>query len=68
MLDVICGGVSDIGETLGKFGVDIKPLTDRMTEVMQITRAGSKEYEQLPAPEEVKQLPKPSDEEKDGGK
>lgn len=56
MLDVIRGGVSDIGETLGKFGVDIKPLTDRISEVLQITRANSKEYEQLPAPEEVKQI------------
>ncbi|NOR61180.1 MAG: hypothetical protein GQ535_01635 [Rhodobacteraceae bacterium] len=68
MLDVIRGGVSDFGETLGKFGVDIKPLTDRINEVMQITRAGSKEYEKLPAPEERKQLPKPTDEEKAEGK
>ncbi len=59
MLDVVRAGVSDVGETLGKFGNDIKPLTDRMKEVAQITRANSKEYEQIPAPEEVKQLPAP---------
>jgi hypothetical protein len=59
--DVILGGISDIGETLGKFGVDIKPLTDRMNEVVKITRKGTKEYDQLPAPEEVKQLPPPKE-------
>lgn len=61
MYDVIIGGVSDIGETLGKFGKDIKPLTDRINEVMKITRAATKEYDQIPAPDEVKQLPKPED-------
>lgn len=61
-LDVILGGVSDIGETAGKFGRDIKPLFDRMKEIAGIARKGSSEYDQLPAPEEVKQLPPPSDE------
>lgn len=56
LLDVVRGGVSDVGETLGKFGTDIKPLTDRMKEVMQITRRNSKEYDQIPAPEEIKQI------------
>lgn len=56
LLDVVRGGVSDVGETLGKFGTDIKPLTDRMKEVMQITRKNSKEYDQIPAPEEIKQI------------
>ncbi len=60
MFDVILGGVSDIGETLGKFGKNIKPLTDRMNEVMKITRKATKEYDQIPPPEEVKQLPKPN--------
>ncbi len=61
LFDVILGGVSDIGETLGKFGKDVKPLTDRMNEVAQITRQGTKEYDQIPAPEEIKRLPKPDD-------
>ncbi|UWR69593.1 hypothetical protein [Phaeobacter inhibens] len=61
LLDVIRAGVSDIGETLGKFGTDIKPLTDRMNEVAKITRSNSKEYEKIPAPEEIKQLPKPEE-------
>lgn len=61
LFDVILGGVSDIGETVGKFGKDIKPLTDRMNEVAQITRQGTNEYDQIPAPEEIKRLPKPDD-------
>jgi hypothetical protein len=58
--DTILGGVSDIGETFGKFGKDIKPLTDRMAEVLSITRKGTKLYDQLPAPDEVKRLPAPT--------
>ncbi|WP_281709441.1 hypothetical protein [Phaeobacter italicus] len=61
LLDVIRAGVSDVGETLGKFGTDIEPLTKRMQEVAQIARSNSKEYKQIPAPEEVKQLPKPEE-------
>ncbi|GAB5438292.1 hypothetical protein [Falsiruegeria mediterranea] len=61
LFDVILGGVSDVGETLGKFGTDVKPLTDRMKEVMQIARKGTKEYNQIPAPEEVKRLPAPDE-------
>lgn len=63
LLDIVRAGVSDVGETLGKFGTDIEPLTKRMKEVAQIARSNSKEYDQIPAPEEVKQLPKPDDEE-----
>lgn len=59
IFDVVRAGISDIGETLGKFGKDVKPLTDRMNEVVKIARQATKEYEQLPAPEELKQLPKP---------
>ncbi|AZV78828.1 hypothetical protein EBB79_13745 [Parasedimentitalea marina] len=62
LFDVILGGVSDVGETLGKFGTDIKPLTDRMKEVARIARKGTKEYDQIPAPEEVKKLPAPDTE------
>lgn len=65
LFDVVLGGVSDVGETLGKFGKDIKPLTDRMNEVAKITRDGTKEYDQLPSPEEIKGLPAP--EEDSGG-
>ena len=65
LFDVILGGVSDVGETLNKFGTDIKPLTDRMTEVAQIARKGTKEYDQIPAPEEVKKLPAPDIEERE---
>ena len=59
LLDVVRAGISDVGETLGKFGTDIKPLTERMKEVFQIARSNSKQYDQIPAPEEVKKLPAP---------
>jgi len=54
--DVILAGVSEVGETLGKFGTSIKPLTDRMAEVAKITRSKTKAYDQIPAPEDVKQI------------
>lgn len=59
--DVILGGISDLGETIGKFGTDIKPLTDRMSEIRKITRQATKEYDQLPAPDEIKKLPAPDE-------
>uniref|UniRef100_UPI003B51914E hypothetical protein n=1 Tax=Roseovarius indicus TaxID=540747 RepID=UPI003B51914E len=59
MFDVVRGGIDDLGETLGKFGKDIKPLTDRMQEVVSIARKNTKEYDQLPEPEEIKRLPSP---------
>ena len=59
LFDVILGGLSDTGEALGKFGNDVKPLVDRMTEIARITRSKSEEYEGLPAPEELKRLPPP---------
>jgi hypothetical protein len=61
LFDVVLGGVSDFGETLGQFGRDIKPLTNRMSEVLKITRKSTKSYDQLPSPEEIKQLPPPDD-------
>lgn len=61
IFDIVRGGVSDVGETLGKFGKDVKPLTERMKEVVQIARKNTVEYDQLPSPEEVKQLPSPDD-------
>ncbi|WP_288940417.1 hypothetical protein [uncultured Roseovarius sp.] len=63
LLDVVRAGVSDVGETLGKFGKDIEPLTKRMQEVANIARKNSKQYEKIPAPEDVKQLPKPEEDE-----
>ena len=60
IFDVIRGGIDDVGETLGKFGVSIKPLTDRMAEVVGIARRKTKEYDQLPSPDEVKKLPPPT--------
>lgn len=57
--DVVRGGIDDLGETPGSFGVKIKPLTDRMAEVVGIARRKTKDYEKLPTPEEVKQLPPP---------
>lgn len=65
LFDVILGGISDFGETSGKFGNDIKPLTDRMREVAQITRKQTPDYAELPAPEEVPQLTPPSSEQSD---
>ncbi len=59
--DVFLGGLQDAGEALGKFGKDVKPLTDRMTEVAGIARERTKEYEQLPPPESQKRLPPPQD-------
>lgn len=56
LFDVILGGVADVGETLGRFGRDIKPLTDRMTEIRRITQKGTPEYDQIPAPDEVKRI------------
>lgn len=61
MLDVVRGAASDVGETLWKFGKDIKPLTDRFKEVLSITRKATPEYDQIPAPEELKKLPPPVD-------
>lgn len=60
-LDVVLAGIVDTGDALGKFGEKVKPLTDRMKEVAQIARKGSKQYDQIPAPDEVKQLPAPEE-------
>ncbi|KIC33389.1 hypothetical protein [Leisingera sp. ANG-S5] len=65
ILDVVLGGVAEVGEAAGKFGNDVKPLVDRMREVAQLARSGSNDPDALPAPEEVKKLPKPEDEDKE---
>lgn len=61
MFDVILGGVADFGETLKKFGKDIKPLTDRINEIRRIAQEGTPEYDQIPAPEETKRITKQPD-------
>lgn len=58
-LDVILGGVSDIGDTVRKFGNDLEPLTKRIQEIRKIAQSNSKQYEQIPSPDEVKALPSP---------
>ncbi len=65
MFDVILGGISDFGETAGKFGNDIKPLTDRMRDIASIARKKTPDYEQIPAPEEIAKLPPPEDDAED---
>ena len=62
LLDVVLGGVSDVGDTLKKFGTDLKPLTDRMSEIKRITQSNSEEYAQIPPPEDVEALPSPDEE------
>ena len=59
--DTILAGIAEIGETLGQFGKDVKPLTDRMQEIRKITQRSTKNADQLPAPEEPRKLPPPED-------
>lgn len=59
--DVILGGMSDFGEAFGKFGKDVKPLVDRMREIRNLARANTSEYDQLPPPDETRELPHPDD-------
>ena len=61
MYDVILAGVVDFGDAAGKFGEKVKPLTDRMREIGLVARKGAREYDKIPAPEEVKRLPAPED-------
>ncbi len=63
--DVILGGISDIGETAGQFGEDVKPLVERMAEIEQITRGKSPDYAQLEKPEEVLKIEDKTDENDD---
>ncbi|MCF6430046.1 hypothetical protein [Leisingera sp. MMG026] len=63
ILDVVLSGVAEVGEAAGKFGNDVKPLVDRMREVAQLARSGSNDPDALPAPDEIKKLPKPQNEE-----
>ena len=65
--DVFLGGLSDFGETAGKFGNDIKPLTDRVREMVGIARKNTKEYDKLAPPEEQLELPHPDEFDEDAG-
>ena len=60
--DVILGGFVDFGDALGKFENKAKPFLDRIKEIKQITRSGSKEYDKLPQPDETPLLAPPSPE------
>lgn len=60
--DVILAGITEFGETLGKFGKDVKPLVDRMKEIRQITQAKTKNYPEIAPPEDNKRLPPPDEE------
>ena len=44
LLDTILAASSDIGEAVGKFGGDIKPMTDRIREITSIAKKSSQEY------------------------
>ena len=58
-MDVILAGVVDVGDAAGKFGEKVKPLTDRFQEIVGVVWGKSKQYEQLPRPDDVKRLPPP---------
>jgi len=62
-LDTILAGFRDIGKTGGQFGEDIKPLIESLEEINKIVRSHTKGYENLPAPEDRKNLPAPKSEE-----
>jgi len=58
-LDVILAGVVDVGDALGNFGESVKPLSKRIQEIAGIAKRSTKQYEQLPSPEETQSLPSP---------
>lgn len=62
-LDTVLAGIVDVGDALGAFGRKVEPLTKRMQEVAGIAKKGSREYDQLPSPNEIKALPSPEDDE-----
>lgn len=57
--DVFLGGMSDVGDALNKLGNDAKPIVDRMREIKQIVRSGSRDYDSLPQPEDTPLLAPP---------
>jgi hypothetical protein len=62
-LDVVLAGISDVGDTLKKFGGDLKPLSDRYKEIVQLTKSKSEQYEQIPPPPDQAALPPPDTDE-----
>jgi hypothetical protein len=56
LFDVILAGIADFGEALGKFGKEIKPLTDRMVEIRKIAQEGTPDYDQIPPPNDTKRI------------
>ncbi|WP_106744817.1 hypothetical protein [Yoonia maritima] len=62
-LDVVLAGISDVGDTLKKFGGDLKPLSERYSEIVQLTRSKSDQYDQIPPPPEHEALPAPDTDE-----
>ncbi len=57
-LQTVVAALDTIGRAFGKFGKDVKPLTDRIAEITG--RASDRsESNRLPPPDEVKRLPAP---------
>lgn len=62
-LDRIWGLIGEAGVLLGKFGRDVKPLTDRIRELVGIAWRSQATSEQLPTPEQpLPQLMSPDEE------
>jgi len=59
--DTVLAGVTEIGEVFGKFGKDVKPLVDRMSEIKKITEKNMGDIPQIEGPDEPRQLPAPDD-------
>ena len=55
-VDVFWGLLGEAGMTLGKFGKDVKPLTDRVCEVLRIVTRTQARANGLPAPEDSRLL------------
>jgi hypothetical protein len=58
---VVLDGVDDFGKTLGRFGINIKPIFDRAREIQSIILPHTSSAPQLGAPDEIKLLPAPDD-------
>ncbi|NDV00957.1 hypothetical protein [Pseudoroseicyclus tamaricis] len=64
ILQVVLGAASEIGDSVNKFGKDLKPITDRLVELKGIAKSGTREVDLIEGPEEKKKLPPPDDETK----
>ena len=63
LFDIILGGVNDIGVAAGRFGENIKPLSDEIQKIVRAVRGRSSTYEQIAKDDDPLQLPKPDAEE-----